>query len=163
MKNLILTMIFLSFANAQSKILINEQDSEHTHSEHTKSETMEMPSTTTETVKADDLTLIFDNNLTVEKDELVVGVSGMVCALCAFGVQEGLSKLSFLNQQVYKADGIRIDLDTQLIYIPIDLSKTIDELEALEIINDAGYDTIAIYTNFDGKKVVKKTVPKLVS
>jgi hypothetical protein len=163
MKNLILTMIFLSFANAQSKILINEQDSEHTHSEHTTSETMEMPSTTTETVKADDLTLVFDSNLTVEKDELVVGVSGMVCALCAFGVQAGLSELSFLNQQVYKADGIRIDLDTQLIYIPIDLSKTIDELEALGIINDAGYDTIAIYTNFDGKKVVKKTVPKLVS
>ena len=115
------------------------------------------------------LTLLFsfiysqDNNLTVEKDELVVEVSGMVCAMCAFGVQEGLSELSFLNQQVYKADGINIDLDTQLIYIPIDLSKTIDELEAIEIINDAGYDAIAIYTNFDGKKVEKKTVPKLVS
>ncbi len=67
MKNLILTMIFLSFANAQSKILINEQDSEHTHSEHTTSETMEMPSTTTETVKADDLTLVFDHYFEVKK------------------------------------------------------------------------------------------------
>ena len=62
MKNFILTMIFLSFANAQSKILINEQDSEHT-----KSETMEMPSTTTETVKADDLTLVFDHYFEVKK------------------------------------------------------------------------------------------------
>lgn len=67
MKNLILTMIFLSFANAQSKILINEQDSEHTHSEHTTSETMEMPSITSETVKADDLTLVFNNYFELKK------------------------------------------------------------------------------------------------
>jgi hypothetical protein len=103
-----------------------------------------------------------DSNFEVEKDELVVEVSGMVCAMCAFGIQEGLSELSFLNEKAYKADGINIDLDTQLVYIPIDLSKKIDELEAIKIINDAGYDTIAIYTNFDGNKIEKKTIPKLV-
>ena len=115
------------------------------------------------------LTLLFsfiysqDSNLQVEKDELVVEVSGMVCAMCAFGIQEGLSELSFLNEKKYKDDGINIDLDTQLIYIPIDLSKKIDEWEAIQIINDAGYDTIAIYTNFDGKKIEKKNIPKLAS
>ena len=87
----------------------------------------------------------------------------MVCAMCAFGIQEGLSELSFLNEKAYKDDGINIDLDTQLVYIPIDLSKEIDELEAIQIINDAGYDTIAIYTNFDGKKIEKKNLLKLVS
>ena len=97
-----------------------------------------------------------------KKDELVIEVSGMVCAMCAFGIQEGLSELSFLNEKVYKDDGINIDLDTQMIYIPIDLSKKIDEWEAIQIINDAGYDTVAIYTNFDGNKIEKKTIPKLV-
>ncbi|MDA9841401.1 heavy metal-associated domain-containing protein [Candidatus Marinimicrobia bacterium] len=103
-----------------------------------------------------------DSNLEVKKDELVIEVSGMVCAMCAFGIQEGLSELSFLNEKVYKDDGINIDLDTQMIYIPIDLSKKIDEWEAIQIINDAGYDTVAIYTNFDGNKIEKKTIPKLV-
>lgn len=103
-----------------------------------------------------------DSNLEVKKDELVIEVSGMVCSMCAFGIQEGLSELSFLNEKVYKDDGINIDLDTQMIYIPIDLSKKIDEWEAIQIINDAGYDTVAIYTNFDGNKIEKKTTPKLV-
>ena len=104
-----------------------------------------------------------DSNLEVEKDELVIEVSGMVCAMCAFGIQEGLSELSFLNEKAYKDDGINIDLDTQMIYIPIDLSKKIDEWEAIQIINDAGYDTVAIYTNFEGNKTEKKNIPKLVS
>ena len=55
-----------------------------------------------------------DSNLEVKKDELVIEVSGMVCAMCAFGIQEGLSELSFLNEKVYKDDGINIDLDTQM-------------------------------------------------
>ena len=49
-----------------------------------------------------------------------------------------------------------------MIYIPIDLSKTIDELEAIKIVKDAGYDTVSIYTNFDGKSIKKKAAPKLV-
>jgi hypothetical protein len=103
-----------------------------------------------------------DSNLEVKKDELVIEVSGMVCAMCAFGIQEGLSELSFLNEKAYKDDGINIDLDKQMIYIPIDLSKKIDEWEAIQIINDAGYDTVTIYTNFDGNKIEKKTIPRLV-
>ena len=73
----------------------------------------------------------------------------------------------FLNNNTYRLYkrgwvGINIDLDTQMIYIPINLSKKIDEWEAIQIINDAGYDTVAIYTNFDGNKIEKKTIPKLV-
>jgi copper chaperone CopZ len=103
-----------------------------------------------------------DLDLNVEKDEIVLEVNGMVCAMCAFGVQEGLSELSFLNNKKFKADGIEVDLDTQMIYIPIDVSKTIDELEAIQIVKDAGYDTVFIYTNFDGKSIKKKTAPQLV-
>ena len=97
-----------------------------------------------------------DSSLNVEKDELVLEVNGMVCGMCAFGIQEGLSELSFLNNKKFEEDGIEVDLDTQMIYIPIDLSKTIDQLEAVQIVKDAGYDTVFIYTNFDGKGV--KTV-----
>ena len=96
-----------------------------------------------------------DLDLNVEKDEMVLEVKGMVCSMCAFGIQEGLSELSFLNNKKFKADGIEVDLDTQMIYIPIDLSKTIDELEAIKIVKDAGYDTVSIYTNFDGKSIKK--------
>ena len=103
-----------------------------------------------------------DLDFNVEKDEMVLEVKGMVCAMCAFGIQEGLSELSFLNNKKFKADGIEVDLDTQMIYIPIDLSKTIDELEAIKIVKDAGYDTVSIYTNFDGKSIKKKAAPKLV-
>ena len=90
-----------------------------------------------------------DSSLNVEKDELVLEVNGMVCGMCAFGIQEGLSELSFLNNKKFEEDGIEVDLDTQMIYIPIDLSKTIDQLEAVQIVKDAGYDTVFIYTNFD--------------
>ncbi|MDG2287561.1 MAG: heavy metal-associated domain-containing protein [Candidatus Marinimicrobia bacterium] len=103
-----------------------------------------------------------DLDLNVEKDEMVLEVKGMVCSMCAFGIQEGLSELSFLNNKKFKADGIEVDLDTQMIYIPIDLSKKIDELEAIKIVKDAGYDTVSIYTNFDGKSIKKKAAPKLV-
>ena len=103
-----------------------------------------------------------DLDLNVEKDEMVLEVKGMVCSMCAFGIQEGLSELSFLNNKKFKADGIEVDLDTQMIYIPIDLSKKIDELEAIKIVKDAGFDTVSIYTNFDGKSIKKKAAPKLV-
>ncbi len=103
-----------------------------------------------------------DLDFNVEKDEMVLEVNGMVCAMCAFGIQEGLSELSFLNNKKFKADGIEVDLDTQMIYIPVDLSKTIDALEAIQIVKDAGYDTVYIYTNFDGKSIKKKAAPKLV-
>ena len=96
-----------------------------------------------------------DSSLNVEKDELVLEVNGMVCGMCAFGIQEGLSELSFLNNKKFEEDGIEVDLDTQMIYIPIDLSKTIDQLEAVQIVKDVGYDTVFIYTNFDGKGVKK--------
>ena len=103
-----------------------------------------------------------DSSLNVEKDELVLEVNGMVCGMCAFGIQEGLSELSFLNNKKFEEDGIEVDLDTQMIYIPIDLSKTIDELEAINIIKDVGYDPVFIYTNFDGKGIKKMAATKLV-
>ena len=103
-----------------------------------------------------------DSSLNVEKDELVLEVNGMVCGMCAFGIQEGLSELSFLNNKKFEKDGIEVDLDTQMIYIPIDLSKTIDQLEAVQIVKDAGYDTVFIYTNFDGKGVKKAVATQLI-
>tara|TARA_X000000368_G_C23045994_1_gene719145 strand:+ start:412 stop:786 length:375 start_codon:yes stop_codon:yes gene_type:complete len=103
-----------------------------------------------------------DSILNIENDELVLEVSGMVCAMCAFGIEEGLSDLSFLNDKKFEADGIEVDLDTQMIYIPIDLSKEVDELEAINIIKDAGYDTVYIYTNFDKKGIKKRSAIKLV-
>lgn len=103
-----------------------------------------------------------DSSLNVEKDELVLEVNGMVCGMCAFGIQEGLSELSFLNNKKFEEDGIEVDLDTQMIYIPIDLSKTIDQLEAVQIVKDAGYDTVFIYTNFDGKGVKKVVATQLI-
>ena len=103
-----------------------------------------------------------DSSLNVEKDELVLEVNGMVCGMCAFGIQEGLSELSFLNNKKFEEDGIEVDLDTQMIYIPIDLSKKIDELEAINIIKDVGYDAVFIYTNFDGKGVKKAVATKLI-
>ena len=103
-----------------------------------------------------------DSSLNVEKDELVLEVNGMVCGMCAFGIQEGLSELSFLNNKKFDEDGIEVDLDTQMIYIPIDLSKTIDQLEAVQIVKDAGYDTVFIYTNFDGKGVKKVVATQLI-
>ena len=103
-----------------------------------------------------------DSSLNVEKDELVLEVNGMVCGMCAFGIQEGLSELSFLNNKKFEEDGIEVDLDTQMIYIPIDLSKTIDELEAINIIKDVGYDPVFIYTNFDGEGIKKMAATKLV-
>ena len=106
--------------------------------------------------------LSHDSSLNVEKDELVLEVNGMVCGMCAFGIQEGLSELSFLNNKKFEEDGIEVDLDTQMIYIPIDLSKKIDELEAINIIKDVGYDAVFIYTNFDGKGIKKMAATKLV-
>ena len=103
-----------------------------------------------------------DSSLNVEKDEIVLEVNGMVCGMCAFGIQEGLSELSFLNNKKFEEDGIEVDLDTQMIYIPIDLSKTIDQLEAVQIVKDAGYDTVFIYTNFDGKGVKKAVATQLI-
>ena len=49
-----------------------------------------------------------DSSLNVEKDELVLEVNGMVCGMCAFGIQEGLSELSFLNNKKFEEDGIEV-------------------------------------------------------
>ena len=60
-----------------------------------------------------------NSNFEVKKNELVVEVSGMVCAMCAFGIQEGLSELSFLNEKAYKDDGINIDFLARKFNTPI--------------------------------------------
>ena len=51
---------------------------------------------------------IQDNEISINKNEAVVEVLGMVCSMCAFGIGEGFSKTNFIDKSKF-TDGVSVD------------------------------------------------------
>ncbi len=69
--------------------------------------------------------------------EITVKVNGMVCSMCAQGIQKKFSKISEVKD-------IKVDLDTKVVSIVTKDDKDLQDSKIKEIITEAGYNVATI-------------------
>lgn len=82
------------------------------------------------------LALIVFSPLTFAK-EISVKVSGMVCSMCAQGIQKKFSKLPEVKD-------IKVDLDTKVVSITTKDNLDVRDGKIKELITEAGYNVASI-------------------
>ncbi len=82
------------------------------------------------------LALILTSSATFAKD-ISVKVSGMVCSMCAQGIQKKFSKLPEVKD-------IKVDLDTKVVSIITKDNQDIQDSKIKELITEAGYNVASI-------------------
>ncbi len=87
--------------------------------------------------------------ISVNKNEAVIVVSGIVCSFCAQGLTKKLSKLSFIDTSKY-TDGVMVDIENQKVTIAVKGGDSIDFDEVFFAIKSGGYEPVNAYT-FDGE------------
>ena len=91
----------------------------------------------------------------ISQDEVVVEVLGMVCSLCAYGLEKGLSDLDEINKKKYD-NGIYIDINNQYIKISVLKNKSVDIDQVASVIRDSGFEANTIFELEDNKVVEYK-------
>ena len=89
----------------------------------------------------------------ISQDEIVVEVLGMVCSLCAYGLEEGLSDLDGINKKKYK-NGLYFDINNQYVKISVLKDKSIDIDKVVSVIRDAGFEANTVFELQDNEVVV---------
>ncbi len=74
---------------------------------------------------------------TIFAKEISIKVNGMVCSMCAQGIQKKFSKFPAIKE-------IKVDLDTKIVSIVTKDEKDIEDSEIKEIITEAGYNVSTI-------------------
>lgn len=74
---------------------------------------------------------------TLYAGEITVKVNGMVCSMCAQGIQKKFSKISEVKD-------IKVDLDTKVVSIVTKDDKDLKDSKIKEIITEAGYNVATI-------------------
>jgi mercuric ion binding protein len=82
------------------------------------------------------VSLILASQLTFAKD-ISVKVSGMVCSMCAQGIQKKFSKLQEVKE-------IKVDLDTKVVSIKTKDDLDVQDEKIKELIKEAGYNVSSI-------------------
>lgn len=83
------------------------------------------------------MVLIFCLTNVVQAKDISVKVSGMVCAMCAQGIQKKFKKLT-------EVKNIKVDLDTKVVSIQTKDEKDINDDVIKKLIIEAGYNVTSI-------------------
>ena len=82
------------------------------------------------------VSLVLVSQITFAKD-ISVKVSGMVCSMCAQGIQKKFSKLEEVKE-------IKVDLDTKVVSIKTKDDLDVKDEKIKELIQEAGYNVASI-------------------
>lgn len=82
------------------------------------------------------MVLLLASPLALAKD-ISVKVSGMVCSMCAQGIQKKFGKLPEVKE-------IKVDLDSKVVSISTKDDKDISDAKIKELITEAGYNVASI-------------------
>ncbi|HXH74673.1 MAG TPA: heavy-metal-associated domain-containing protein [Bacteriovoracaceae bacterium] len=69
--------------------------------------------------------------------EITVKVSGMVCSMCAQGIQKKFSKLPAVKD-------LKVDLDSKVVSINTKDGQNVTDAQIKELITEAGYNVASI-------------------
>lgn len=70
-------------------------------------------------------------------EEITIKVNGMVCSMCAQGIQKKFSKLS-------EVKNLSVDLDTKIVSVTTKDGQSVNDTTIKEIISEAGYNVQSI-------------------
>ena len=96
--------------------------------------------------------------VTIEQNEIVFKVKGLVCSFCAQGLQKSLSKLAFIDKKMYQK-GVYVDIENQYTLVAIKQGSNVVLDDAISAIIDAGYEVDDIYHNPNGSKIELFPIP----
>ncbi len=83
--------------------------------------------------------------VTVNPNEVVIIVHGIVCSFCSQGVTKKLSKLPFVDPSKY-TKGIKVDIENQKVIVAIKPNLHTDFDQIFSSIKSGGYEPITAYT-----------------
>ena len=85
-------------------------------------------------------------NISVNQNEAIIVVHGIVCSFCSQGVTKKLSKLPFIDPSKY-TKGVRVDIENQKVTIAVKPEAEIDFEQVFASIKSGGYEPIKAYTS----------------
>jgi len=85
----------------------------------------------------------------VEPNRAVIEVEGVVCSFCAYGIEQKLKKLPFLDRSQF-TQGIFTDVERQVVTIALNTEEPVDLKEIDQAISGAGYDLVAVHLRVSG-------------
>ena len=100
---------------------------------------------------------LYGKKLDIQKDEVILEVSGLVCSFCAVGLQGGLSSLKDVDKKKY-IDGVFVNVEYQYAVIAEAADKDIDIDKAIELIVKSGYEVKTVFTNRTGEKIETRKI-----
>lgn len=83
------------------------------------------------------MVLIFSLSSVAYAQDISVKVSGMVCAMCAQGIQKKFKKLPEVKK-------IKVDLDSKVVTIQTKQEKDVTDEVIKKLITEAGYNVTSI-------------------
>lgn len=81
--------------------------------------------------------LLFAASPALAAEHIEAKVNGMVCALCAKGIEEALAARPGVA-------AVKVDLDTKLVHVTLKDGGALSDAELKEIITDAGYALVGV-------------------
>ena len=90
------------------------------------------------------IVFIEDNEIEINDNEAVVEVLGMVCSMCAFGIEEGFSKEEFVDKSKF-SNGVLVDIDAKFVQLGLKKSSSVNPEAIYNVIQDAGYEVKKLY------------------
>ena len=102
---------------------------------------------------------IQDKEVTIQDNEVLIEVLGMVCSMCAYGIEQGFSEIDFVDTTKFK-NGVFVELDSQFVQIGLKESSNVNPETILTVIEEAGYElnTLFIFQEKNLKKFRKDKV-----
>jgi hypothetical protein len=82
-------------------------------------------------------------------NQIAIDVHGVVCSICAYGLEKRLSKLPFIDRSHFK-NGVQTNIDEHLVTLAIDPAKPVDLRAIHRAITDGGYKPVTMYLHLAG-------------
>ena len=102
---------------------------------------------------------IDNEEIDMNQNEAIVEVLGMVCSMCAFGIEEGFSNEEFVDKSKF-SNGVLVDIDAKFVQLSLKKSSSVNPESIYNVIQDAGYEVKKLYILKDNQ-LTKYSVGKL--
>ena len=102
---------------------------------------------------------IDNEEIDINQNEAIVEVLGMVCSMCAFGIEEGFSNEEFVDKSKF-SNGVLVDIDSKFVQLGLKKSSSVNPESIYNVIQDAGYEVKKLYILKDNQ-LTKYSVDKL--
>ena len=102
---------------------------------------------------------IDNEEIDMNQNEAIVEVLGMVCSMCAFGIEEGFSNEEFVDKSKF-SNGVLVDIDAKFVQLGLKKFSSVNPESIYNVIQDAGYEVKKLYILKDNQ-LTKYSVGKL--